>query len=337
MIKRTYSKRKSQQRAEEPPSSKRRRVETPPLKDCPSSDLPHAIAPSSSSSPAPQRDSMLSDEPTIASTPPSSPPLFRIAPKKPQSKPKTRPAKLTQMTLDLGQATRKKCPQCGMTYTPSNAVDSLFHKKFHAQSIGGVELSRRFVEAVSKEDKNWSGQGGDYIIAIDRSATPSKRKVVDAVMEVVERELGGVGVDGVWGFLDAGGGAAQREKRGEDRYKAFLYIRAHKCVGFLLAERIHEAFPVLPSASATAPLDSSSVSVGTAPRKATMGISRIWTSSSARRAGVAVALLDCATAHFLYGLSIAKEVVAFSQPTDSGGRLAKRWFGRENGWLVYSL
>jgi hypothetical protein len=32
---------------------------------------------------------------------------------------------------------------------------------------------------------------------------------------------------------------------------------------------------------------------------------------------------------------VDKERVAFSQPTESGGNLARKWFGRQSGWHVY--
>ncbi|KAF2427691.1 hypothetical protein EJ08DRAFT_559713, partial [Tothia fuscella] len=240
---------------------------------------------------------------------------------------------LTQLTLDLGQSTRKKCKQCGMEYTPSNSADNALHKKFHAQNLGGLDLSRRFVEAVSKEDIVWSkGTGGEIIVAIDRSSSGWKRKIVETVGGVVEKELGGVGVEGLWEQIADGD---------EDRYKAFLYLRGQKCVGYCLVERIQEAFPVLDDAPSSATKqekssrDSSSITVSDAARPALMGISRVWTSNSAKRSGIAVSLLDCATQNFLYGMKIPKEEIAFSQPTESGGRLARKWFGRESGWLVY--
>ena len=72
------------------------------------------------------------------------------------------------------------------------------------------------------------------------------------------------------------------------------------------------------------------------PDIALLGISRIWTSKSHRRKGIASALLDCARGNFFYGVEVPKEIVAFSQPTESGGYLAEGWFGEKTGWHVYS-
>ena len=102
---------------------------------------------------------------------------------------------------------------------------------------------------------------------------------------------------------------------------------------------------------------------------ACLGISRIWTSPSHRRQKIAHILLDTAAALYYSQLSIHRlrlEVsteahwpakpaarpsmdemmrhveeleprtqVAFSQPTEAGARLARRWTGRAYRWRVY--
>lgn len=103
----------------------------------------------------------------------------------------------------------------------------------------------------------------------------------------------------------------------------------------------------------TTPAYSTTLTTSPTPHPATLGISRIWVSSSHRRHGVATALLDAATRDFCryyyyedvkrYGeverdrMRLVQERVAFSQPTDGGARLARRWFGKggEEGWGVY--
>jgi len=34
-------------------------------------------------------------------------------------------------------------------------------------------------------------------------------------------------------------------------------------------------------------------------------------------------------------VEVPKGMVAFSQPTESGARLAREWFGMQSGWSVY--
>jgi N-acetyltransferase len=105
------------------------------------------------------------------------------------------------------------------------------------------------------------------------------------------------------------------------------------------------------------------------PSPAGLGISRIWTAPRSRKQKIASELLDTALAHHAERLmklagyndvlafeqepgikhfdptwharpspdmkARLKELVAFSQPTEAGARLARKWFGKRDGWLVY--
>ncbi|KAK7558930.1 ESCO1/2 acetyl-transferase-domain-containing protein [Phyllosticta citricarpa] len=128
-----------------------------------------------------------------------------------------------------------------------------------------------------------------------------------------------------------------------DRYKAYLYIRGTKCVGLCLAERISSAFhhndihpstngPTNPSPSTSQTPTPTSTPI---PIPSNLGISRIWTSTSHRGAGIARRLLAAAARHFVYGAPVPPAAVAFSQPTQMGLRLARGWVGDEARVLVY--
>ncbi|KAK8196892.1 ESCO1/2 acetyl-transferase-domain-containing protein [Phyllosticta capitalensis] len=120
-----------------------------------------------------------------------------------------------------------------------------------------------------------------------------------------------------------------------DRYKAYLYIRGTKCVGLCLAERISSAYRRgdvnrTSSSASTRPNTHILIIVSNKPPPTTdpsplpahLGISRIWTSSSHRRSGIASTLLSAAAQSFVYGSRVERATVAFSQPTDMGARLA---------------
>ena len=100
---------------------------------------------------------------------------------------------------------------------------------------------------------------------------------------------------------------------------------------------------------------------------AKLGVSRIWTAPTHRGQGIANSLLDQAIVHYNERIAehnstksidpelsepapdvdrpkqatsnelvpISKDRVAFSQPTDAGAKLARKWFGKKYGWLVY--
>lgn len=272
--------------------------------------------------------------------------------------PQPKKPRLVQMQLDLAAAQRKTC-SCGMEYIPSNASDAALHKKFHAVNAGGVDCTKGTVKQL-REKLVWSGgEEGAFIACVGRRDALALRRKASEVLTVVNTELAAVPIeDGeLWGqmALEKGDGEVERC----DRFKVYLYVRGQKCVGACLAERVCEAYAVLaqdrgrdkadkdkdkadklqeqeqkqvPAASSS---HSSSISVSTTPAAALLGISRIWVSSQFRNKGLARTLLDCARGHFAYGLTVDKRQTAFSQPTESGGKLARRYFGCEAGWLVY--
>ena len=109
------------------------------------------------------------------------------------------------------------------------------------------------------------------------------------------------------------------------------------------------------------------IRVATKSSPARLGISRIWTAPTHRSQGIAKLLLDQAMEHYNERVSehnrlkktganplqeisvvdktkhastenlepISKDQVAFSQPTDVGAKLARKWTGKKYGWLVY--
>jgi hypothetical protein len=278
-----------------------------------------------------------------------------------QTSPKPPPKKkqMVQMQLDLASETRKTCNICGMQYIPSNAEDAGLHKKFHAMNLGGVDFTKPVVERFRK-NQVWSG-GGAFIAVVGRKDALALRNRASDVLKVVNTELAAVPIsDGeLWSqtshtvSTDAAIERTDATKAGTpaaddlavslvDRFKIYLYIRGNKCVGACLAERIWEAYTVLdqtttPPSTHELPVapQSSSISISTTSDPAILGISRIWTSNQHRKQGVATRLLECARSDFLYGLKVEKDKVAFSQPTESGGNLAKNWFGRRAEWHVY--
>jgi hypothetical protein len=250
---------------------------------------------------------------------------------------------MVQMQLDLASETRKACKTCGMEYIPSNAEDATLHRKFHAMNVGGVDFTKAIVERLRK-NQVWSGGDGSFIAVIGRKDALALRNKTSDVLKVVNTELAAVPIsdEELWSQTRAPSDGDAEHMAPVDRYKTYLYVRAQKCIGLCLAERIWEAYAVLPESPSSKPafqptlhIPSSSISIGTTPIPAVLGISRIWTSNQHRKQGIASRLLDCARSDFLYGMVIEKERLAFSQPTDSGGRLARAWFGRTDGWGVY--
>lgn len=263
------------------------------------------------------------------------------------------------MQLDLASETRKTCKTCGMQYIPSNTEDAVLHKKFHAMNLGGVDFTKAVVERFRK-NQVWSGGAGSFIAVVRRKDGLALRNRASDVLKVVNAELAAVPIsdEELWSQTNSAATAPipdQKPKPAKtdmaekdeaalplfDRFKVYLYFQGNKCIGACLAERIWVAYPVLGPATSeqaselpVAP-QSSSISISNESHPAILGISRIWTSNQHRKKGIATGLLDCASSDFLYGFKIDKEKVAFSQPTESGGNLARKWFSSQVGWHVY--
>lgn len=274
-----------------------------------------------------------------------------------------RPAKksrLRQMQIDLGGEVRRTCQTCGMEYIPSNKEDAALHKDFHGNNVGGVDLGKGFLKdaGLSRPPSSRASlREGETIVVVDRRSSASAKNKARKVLEVVNTELSAAAVDDeqLWGGIESSAPApkprigkkrkassGRPDKRG-DRFKVFLHLDGDNCVGFCLAEKIGAACRVVDSEAGQKSSErvnstsrSSSISCSTTADVALLGISRIWTSRSYRGRGIAFDLLDCARGNFFYGMEVPKDLVAFSQPTESGGRLAKRWYQAETGWLVYT-
>ena len=269
-------------------------------------------------------------------------------------KPKTKKS-MTQMQIDLGGEVRKSCRTCGMEYIPSIKEDAALHSKYCAMNVGGVDMGKAFLKdntVKSIRSERALGDENEMVVTVDRKTSLGARNRVKKVLEVVNAELSSADIEDeqLWSSLDPDIKVIETRKIGGerpdgrgDRFKSFLYMVNGKCVGFCLAEKIKWAFPVIgpipgkkQEGQVVAIPKSSSISVSTTPDVALLGISRIWVSKSHRGRGLAVDLLDCARTNFFYGVEAPKEYVAFSQPTESGGRLAERWFRSNTGWHVYS-
>ena len=255
---------------------------------------------------------------------------------------------MVQMQLDLVGQHRKACKTCGMEYIPSNAEDVALHKKFHAMNFGGVDCTKAMVERL-RQKQIWSGGEGSFIAVVGRRDAITLRNKASDVLKVVNTELAAVPIsdEELWSqtTLSASTKASEEDATTSekcDRFKVYLHIRGQKCVAACLAERIQEAYTVLAqdetSEQPTQPLadsQSSSISVSTTAVTVLLGISRIWVSNQFRKQGLARRLLDSTRSDFMYGLTVEKHLIAFSQPTESGGKLARKYFGREAGWHVY--
>ncbi|KAJ5510803.1 hypothetical protein N7453_002906 [Penicillium expansum] len=234
---------------------------------------------------------------------------------------------MRQMQIDLGNDTRKTCATCGMEYIPSNTEDAALHKKFHEMNATGIDLGKAFMRANASR---WVYEATRF----DKDIAKSQAK---KVLEVVNKELSSPEIDDetLWSQTEPPKHLQDGPTEKVDRYRVFLHMKDSRCVGLCLTERIWESRPVVKEPNGDAH-NGSSVSTRDEVRPAIVGVSRIWTSGSSRRKGIALDLLDCVVINFIYGMEITKAQIAFSQPTESGNCLAHKFFEGEETWHVYN-
>lgn len=122
-------------------------------------------------------------------------------------------------------------------------------------------------------------------------------------------------------------------KKVKDQSKFYLFISCltKKIDGFCLAEHINHAYKI----EYTNNNQSTFTLNQTKPIKALCGISRIWVSPNSRRQGIASKLLECVCKNFLYVQQLEPEQIAFSDPTQMGQHLARKFFNT-NSFLIYN-
>lgn len=207
----------------------------------------------------------------------------------------------------------------------------------------------------------WHGKDGkNRVVSISRRlGYRSGRPYVTPVLDAAQAELGAfmIPYNLLWSLcytrLPPSGsiGARDTDIHGAakgayyERYKVYLYIRGSKCVGLCLVERINKAYQVLAPVRLTnvtataqtdgdeergvergeqqncAPDEDGPIKIDETADDAWMGISRTWVISGCRKERTASTLLDCASKTFRKYMITPKELIAFSQPTQSGARL----------------
>jgi N-acetyltransferase len=61
------------------------------------------------------------------------------------------------------------------------------------------------------------------------------------------------------------------------------------------------------------------------PRKAMVGLHQLWVHAKFRSQKVATRLVDAVRTKFIFGLTVPKEMLAFSSPTEAGACFARNY------------
>ena len=269
-----------------------------------------------------------------------------------------KPARQSQMYIDLGQKSfgaSKQCGLCGMLYVVGDVDDEKRHSAYCSKAKAGPTIATKGLSELARfnDDK-------DAIFELKgnkQKRSAHQQEAINSLMGIVQAELGSEA-----GFVS------------DSDASIMLYVRDKVVLACLVSQPVHPSKLVamsatrtstdvniqLPAAAAAAAAVEPATSGGSnsaeadpgvgagigaatrdhgdslllppPPTSTTLGIKLIWTAAGARRQGLAGRLLDAARKSFEFGRLVRREHVAFSQPTTHGLALALAYCRREFIW-----
>lgn len=238
-----------------------------------------------------------------------------------------RSKKLVQSRLRLGsdQNPIVKCDKCEMSYIRTSLDDVASHSNYHNMVLKGRKWSSRWgyrfrLEDIEQDQEVLNraltppmsspmkgvNKQQDIIVKIRKGHTAEVNAMLE-IMAVVNKELNASDENEFWSNDGMGG-------------CAFVYVRSERAIGAITIEVLK------PGRCKWMVYENKSIVEHVRP-VFKLGISRIWVSKSFRGEGVASKLIDIARQNTILGLTIPKHLVAWSQPTESGGKLARKYNG----------
>lgn len=241
------------------------------------------------------------------------------------NKKKTSNSKYIQSKLFLGgkKETLIKCAQCGMTYSNLSHNDISSHQKFHDIRLKGRKWSSKWgqevsISTISVNTTPSLSQGNDQIEFNEKVVMirPGYKMEVNAtidIMTMVNDELNAPhDENGFW--------SEEHENNG----KAFVFVKNGRAVGALTME-------ILTKNRGRWMIYKNKEIVQNSRPQFVLGISRIWVCKSQRLRGIATTLLNTAREHTIFGKNVDRRYVAWSQPSDNGGKMAIRYNSVKHG------
>lgn len=220
------------------------------------------------------------------------------------------PARKVQSTFTARKPT--KCKQCHMSYFSHFKSDVNTHKKYHTSFLEGPPWLASSAGKTLRSILVRKGRRATLVslIAVEKSDSNDH---LNPIMKVVNNELNAVAESEHWKYTNTG-----------VEGKAYLAIAARRVVGVCTIEPIVNPelqcrWMVFKTQQVVPEQTNSSIKIG---------ISRIWVAPNWRRLGIAQALLDAVREYTIYGVVLDKQALGFSQPSSSGGLLAKSYNGK---------
>ncbi|GMM34748.1 Eco1 protein [Saccharomycopsis crataegensis] len=229
------------------------------------------------------------------------------------------------------------CKECFMSYMPSIKEDTVLHTHYHNRYINGLSWSDSWGRKVNRKIfppklravmKNSLAQRDGYIreVKFDKK---NEVKMILTLLKMINNELN---APDDWLSRIFGENADNYDeasvKKAASSGKVFVYIYNRKIIGFVSFEKldIERTGPKLMDVATqeVISLNKNSALSQKLP-KALYGISRIFVLKNFRRNKIALILLYTSLCELVYGMTLKKYELSWSQPSFSGLNLAKKF------------
>ncbi|SCW02626.1 LAFE_0F10748g1_1 [Lachancea fermentati] len=254
--------------------------------------------------------------------------------------------KLVQSVLRIGKQPESliRCPECSLTYSLDAARDVATHENYHDLHLRGRKWPSQWGQVVAHFPSMLQSSTPSSIINVSASRLrsgaqrsssdilgteqiivicPENKHEVRATLEIlkiVNDELRAPHDENSFWSGISGPGRIENECRKAPNGKAFVYVKNSRAVGVITAEYLD----VGDKRGRWMVLDTSQIVSQVSP-DVRLGISRIWVCRKQRGLGIATRLLEAARLHSILGTELAKWQMAWSQPSESGAKLAKTY------------
>ncbi|GME93574.1 unnamed protein product [[Candida] boidinii] len=212
------------------------------------------------------------------------------------------------------------CNKCHMSYVPHIQADSQLHDKFHQRSFEGLNIPyntiKTFDNYETATDIFHKKDGKEYEFKIIE-INPKNYKECNLGKEYIEicnTELNAPNDTSKW--LHGSNFGKMFVLISISKHRTNSFGNSTRAVGFVSLERITKGKWMV--------LESSKI-VPNQEIPLVIGISRIYVSKNWRGFGLGMDLLNVLPDNSVYGMTLKKSQIGWSQPSESGSRLAHKF------------
>jgi len=252
---------------------------------------------------------------------------------------------LTQVYIDCGQSKfgQVLCNKCGMLYMPGITEDENEHKKICQAYALGIPCNRGIVKGAKRLDRKCN----DGATILSWKACVKAKRSKKSKMEQIETESTDKNLPSQWPLL----AKMISKDLGTDEGTTLDHLTNESVFLYIGKNERHGTIETAGTASISSANKFRILGVATmqllgqieAYRMISlyerslepvagikMGIGLLWTHPSARNRGIATKLVDAVREHSIFGIRVARQDVAFSNPTQSGYNFALRYSNEDN-------